>query len=171
MNLHFMNTHLQDFYIQVYKRSKLKQGITNQSHKTPLRKLTKSSRRIKQIIKCPKCDYQTGITSRLAKHMKKEHGDIKLETLCVENPGSDANQTDSPKNNGEHKDTPAIIKIDIEIDCESDKVIKPIVDEEYQLTKSLCMLCGAGFCSELEVNNHIESMHETKCDVCGKFLL
>ena len=44
-NIHFIDSHLKDLFLQVYNRAKLlvKQS-GNQSHKTPLRKLTKTSK-------------------------------------------------------------------------------------------------------------------------------
>ena len=75
INIHFLNSHLKDLFIQVYNRSKLSpKPLTNQSHKTPLRKLTKTSKNPLKKLKCPNCDYITNITAHLAKHMKKEHG-------------------------------------------------------------------------------------------------
>ena len=83
-NIHFLNSHLKDLFIEVYEKSKLlPKPLTIQSHKAPLRKLTKTSKNPLKKVKCPKCDYITNITSHLAKHMKKEHGSSIARRLSI----------------------------------------------------------------------------------------
>ena len=84
INIHFINSHLKDLFMEVYNRSKLPvMQPSSQSHKTPLRKLTKTTKSILKKIKCPNCDYHTTITSHLAKHMKKKHGSSVSRRLSI----------------------------------------------------------------------------------------
>ena len=94
INIHFIDSHLRYLFIQVYKRAKqLEKQSGYQSHKTSLRKLTKNNKNPLKKIKCPKCDYITNITSHLAKHMKKVHGNSVARKLSIsfdESPSSSA---------------------------------------------------------------------------------
>ena len=99
----------------------------NQSLKTPLRKQTKTTKSILKRIKCPNCEYQTNITSHLAKHMKKTHGGSVTRRLSVSSDDAES--------------TSFISKVD-------------------------CVLCGSGFSSKSEMNNHVKNDHELKCEVC-----
>ena len=140
VNIHFINSHLKDLFIQVYNRSKLlPKSLMNQSHKTPLRKLTKTCKNPLKKIKCPKCDYLTNITAQLAKHMKKEHGNSVVRRLSTSPEDDKDEDVPPPPNNS------------------------PIPEIE-------CDLCGSSFNNESEKSRHIKSVHEVKCTLCHHIL-
>ena len=133
VNIHFINSHLKDLFIQVYNRSKLlPKYLMNTSHKTPLRKLTKTSKNPLKKIKCPRCDYLTNITTQLAKHMKKEHGNSVVRRLSI-----------SSKDNDDVEDMPP-----------------PPINSPIPVIE--CILCGTSFNNESEKSKHIKSVHEIK---------
>ena len=141
VNIHFINSHLKDLFIQVYNRSKLlPKYLMNTSHKTPLRKLTKTSKNPLKKIKCPRCDYLTNITTQLAKHMKKEHGNSVVRRLSI-----------SSKDNDDVEDMPP-----------------PPINSPIPVIE--CILCGTSFNNESEKSKHIKSVHEIKCPLCHLIL-
>ena len=138
INIHFINCHLKDLFMQVYNHAKpLELPPPHPSHKTPLTKLTKTARSILKKVKCPKCDFQTNITSHLAKHMKKTHGSSAARRLSIsENPSSDEGDM-----------------------MNSEKALATV-------SKIECELCGSDFSSESDRKIHVKDAHEHKCDAC-----
>ena len=135
INIHFVNCHLKDLFMQVYNRAKLQSSKL----KTPLRKLTKTNKCLQKKIKCPKCNYITNITSELAKHMKKVHGNTTARRL--------------PTLSDDENETP-------------DKT--PISSASSRAASTFqCILCGSDFTTELEKDNHIKSDHELRCSICN----
>lgn len=151
VNIHFMNTHLKDLYLQVYNRAQLQQKLMHvaQPQKTPLRKPTNPIKGIKQQIKCPKCEYQTNITAHLAKHMKKEHKVTAVQKLSIA--CEELSETEEVAS--------------INADNMAHEVFEDVV--QTKLPVSHCMLCGYGFNSDLEVDAHVESVHALKCSTCS----
>ena len=100
LNIHFLNSHLEELYIQVYNRAKLQGKLSRQSHssKTPLRKLVNPRRSFKQKITCPKCDFETDATKKLAKHIKKKHDNSAARKLSWIQE-SDIDETDDESEN------------------------------------------------------------------------
>ena len=84
-NSYFINAHLEELYVQVYKRSKSQLKISHNisKTKTPLRKLTKPRISILKTFKCTKCDFETNISSQLMKHKKTLHGNMALKNTST----------------------------------------------------------------------------------------
>ena len=140
INIHFINDHLKDLFMQVYNRAKLLDKPSGkQAHKTPLRKLTKTNKNPLKKVKCPKCDYATNITSHLVKHTKQVHGGTLVRKLSISCEEDCSNTTD---------------------------VIIQSISSSAPTVK--CLLCGSIFDSKSEMNSHIEMVHELNCSVCTK---
>ena len=75
INLHFLNTHLENLFTQVYKKNTNQKTLHNQDKlKTPITKPVKTAGRISLTISsCQLCNLQTTDPSKLRKHKKKEH--------------------------------------------------------------------------------------------------
>ena len=173
-NIHFLNCHLQDLFMQVYNRAKLLQKLPNLSHKTktPLRKPTKSSRTIQHQIKCPKCEYQTTATSHLAKHMKKEHGDTskdKLSVMIEEVTPLKVIEVKAEVNAVIKADAKAVEKVAMtNVPVNATSKSEELLEETVSIyAKFHCMLCGAGFREEVDLTTHENEIHEVKCDICA----
>ena len=137
------------------------QSLSHKS-KTPLTKLTKSSRGLRQPIKCPKCDYQTTVTAQLAKHMKKSHGETinsKLPAMLEEcndvTPKQLILSLEEETTNGEEK-------------SEKNDIKELSDDSEKGPSELLCMLCGAEYVEDEDLDMHVRNTHEVKCNICAK---
>ena len=188
INIHFLNSHLKDLFIQVYNRSKLSpKPLTNQSHKTPLRKLTKTSKNPLKKLKCPNCDYITNITAHLAKHMEKEHGNSVARRLSSFHEDEEViadPQVGSPnlknhcdlwgsgfvnksemnihiKSAHELKCTQCnnifYDKYDLVIHMNTHKLPEELVDEDIQLIK--CSFCDSSFYTDSDMRLHMAAHH------------
>ena len=183
INIHFIDSHLRDLFIQVYKRAKqLEKQSGYQSHKTSLRKLTKNNKNPLKKIKCPKCDYITNITSHLAKHMKKVHGNSVARKLSIsfdESPSSSADpfsaiSTLHCRLCGSDFDTESEMSNHIksvhEITC---PLCSKILYDKFDLDMHMnthttpedikCKFCGSNFLTDADLRLHLAT-HQTKND-------
>ena len=174
INIHFMDIHLQDLFMQVYNRAKLQNKIStvSQPYKTPLRKIMKTTRGVKRRIKCPQCEYQTNDTSHLAKHMKK-HGAPTARILLdkfeeAEDPSAtpepmEAASLTVPNISGAQNTSVLPPESTVKAPAKMNSVVfKP----SNESGKFHCMLCGEGFGHEHALNLHVKEAHEIPCTMC-----
>ena len=175
INIHFIDSHLRDLFIQVYKRSKLLEKVPgNLSHKTPLRKLTKTSKNPSKKIKCPKCEYLTDITSHLAKHMKKVHGNSASRKLSISvTPwhcdlcGSEFVTEHDLKSHIKNVHEllcslcSAIFydKFDLEIHMKTHRIVNEKNPSEDVVYMVRCNFCASNFFSDSDLRLHVAAYH------------
>lgn len=151
LNIHFLKCHLEGLYTQLYNRAKLQGKLSRPSHsaKTPLRKLVNPRRSMKQRITCPKCEFETDATSKIAKHIKKIHESTIARTLSM------IEELDASEIDNSHPITRKFHRTFCGKGFDNDKDLS-IHEEEH---KEKCNQCESVFYSENDLTSHKEANH------------
>ena len=162
LNIHFLNSHLQDLFIQVYNCTKQQKKLPNPNlkTKTPLRKPTlRGSKTTPQQINCPKCDFQTTQTGKLAKHRKKHHSETHSEKALVDNESDSPSTSSSGCDDVQENDLRNEKSRNIDA-SEGEKVINNILELVHKSPNpTKCSLCEHEANNPSELNTHVKARH------------
>jgi hypothetical protein len=189
LNLHFVNHHLEDLYVQVYNRKKLKSLSVA---KTPVTKHAKGGK-ISKTYNCVKCDYQCKELAVFYRHKKKEHAfagrKLAISTPLI--PECEESDLSIPLEEMQEVSTPVVAmpiskiknkpaetsEISKKMDTLSPAATSSHLECSPQdssvptsrtdgLAEFYCMLCASGFCFESDLAAHIKNTHEVCCNRC-----
>jgi hypothetical protein len=159
-NIHFIDEHLEDLFLQVYKKKNgamPMMGLTKPNKKVKDSPLVRNLRKSKKVFQLPcknkECNFLGTSVSGMKEHRKSQHPVHKppkatqlTSTICE---SSDVATRDGTTSR-------SVIP-----DLENVSIV-------LQHITHFCMLCGIGFVTENELRRHEREVHEVSCTECNE---
>lgn len=161
-NLHFVNTHLEHLFNEVYKnQSSLKLKTNNSKIRTPVTKPTKRAGKV-AMIKCHLCSFTTNDHAKLRKH-KREHTNRTDEDSILDNSLALPLIAESEVLEPPSSSVTSPLSLGI-----STLTLTPLSHKSTEKDLFKCFICTDSYYKEGEWELHSKVVHNQTCTFCNE---